>query len=250
MYNSVSKNVTVKVEDTSTLDFILDTGFSIDQPVSIGSRAQPKSSLRTTAPVDIIAPQELTNSTQIELSHILHYLVPSFHSTNQTVSDGTDHIDPATLRGLGPDQVLVLINGTVGRGTVGTDFYAIPVTSIERIEILRDGATSQYGSDAIAGVVNIILKKQVEVIDLVGRVGINKEGDGQTYYFGANFGFNVGQDGFLNITGEYRSRETKNRTGNYTGLVYSDSQTEDNLLINQNDFLNSTGYDDQQIMEI
>ncbi|QXP59268.1 TonB-dependent receptor domain-containing protein [Olleya sp. HaHaR_3_96] len=263
MYNSVSKSITIKVGETATLDFILETGFSIDQPVSLGSRAQPKSSLRTTAPVDIISTQDLTNATQIELSHILHYLVPSFHSTNQTISDGTDHIDPATLRGLGPDQVLVLVNGkrrhnsallnvngTVGRGTVGTDFNAIPVASVERIEILRDGATSQYGSDAIAGVVNIILKKQVEVIDIVGRVGVNSEGDGQTSYFSANFGFDIGDKGFINITGEYRSREATNRAGNYTGPVYSNTPSEDALLIDNNSFFSTTGYDKQQIMEI
>ncbi|WP_397363035.1 TonB-dependent receptor domain-containing protein [Olleya sp. R77988] len=263
MYNSVSKSVSLKVGDTSTLDFILETGFSIDQPISLGTRAEPMSSLETTAPVDIISPQELTNATQIELSHILHYLVPSFHSTNQTISDGTDHIDPATLRGLGPDQVLVLVNGkrrhnssllnvngTVGRGTVGTDFNAIPIASIERIEILRDGATSQYGSDAIAGVVNIILKKQVEVIDIVGRTGINKEGDGQTNYFGANFGFVLGEKGFINISGEYRNREATNRAGNYTGSVYSDIPSDDAALINTNDFYNTTGYKNQRIMEI
>ncbi|WP_272023984.1 TonB-dependent receptor [Olleya namhaensis] len=263
MYNSISKSITVKVGETATLDFKLETGFSIDQPVSLGSRAQPISSLRTTAPVDIISPQELTNATQIELSHILHYLVPSFHSTTQTISDGTDHIDPATLRGLGPDQVLVLVNGkrrhnsallnvngTVGRGTVGTDFNAIPVASVERIEILRDGATSQYGSDAIAGVVNIILKQQVEVIDIVGRVGVNKEGDGQTSYFGANFGFDIGTEGFINITGEYRSRESTNRAGNYTGPVYSDTPIEDAQLVSEHNFFNNTGYDNQKIMEI
>ncbi|WP_452224797.1 TonB-dependent receptor [Lacinutrix chionoecetis] len=263
MYNSVSKTVSVKVGETASLDFILETGFSIDEPVSLGSRAEPISSLKTTAPVDIISPQELTNSTQIELSHILHYLVPSFNSTNQTIADGTDHIDPATLRGLGPDQLLVLVNGkrrhnsallnvngTVGRGTVGTDFNAIPVASVERIEILRDGATSQYGSDAIAGVVNIILKKQIEVIDIHGRVGINKEGDGETKYFSANFGFNIGENGFINITGEYRNREATNRAGNYTGTVYSNDPDEDAILINENNFYNTTGYSDKRIMEI
>ena len=101
----------------------------------------------------------------------LNYVAPSFNSGTQTVADGTDHIDPASLRGLGPDQVLVLINGkrryntalvnlngTFGRGAVGTDLNAIPVSAIDRIEILRDGASAQYGSDAIAGVINIILK--------------------------------------------------------------------------------------------
>jgi len=263
MYKSQTNSVSVNVGKTATLDFILETAFPIDQPVSLGSRAKPRSLLKTTAPVDIISPQEITNSPQIELSHILHYLVPSFHSTNQTISDGTDHIDPATLRGLGPDQILVLINGkrrhnssllnvngTVGRGTVGTDFNAIPVASIERIEILRDGATSQYGSDAIAGVVNIILKEQVEVINIDGRFGMNTEGDGKAVYMGTNFGFKVGTEGFVNVTGEYRNREAVNRSGNYTGAVYSTDEIEDQALINANDFFNTTGYDDQQIMEV
>ncbi|MDH7448133.1 TonB-dependent receptor [Aquimarina sp. 2201CG14-23] len=263
MYNSISKTVSVKVGETAQLDFILETGFSIDQPISIGSRAQPRSLLKTTAPIDIISPQEITNSSQIELSHILHYLVPSFHSTHQTIADGTDHIDPATLRGLGPDQVLVLVNGkrrhsssllnvngTVGRGTVGTDFNAIPIASIERIEILRDGATSQYGSDAIAGVINIILKKQTEVIDVDNRVGITTEGDGFSTYSSANFGLKIGKDGYINVTAEYRNRESVNRAGDYTGTIYTDDPVEDQRLIEENNFFGQTGYSDRRVMQI
>ncbi|WP_298311433.1 TonB-dependent receptor [uncultured Aquimarina sp.] len=263
MYNSVSKTTQVKVGETAQVDFILETGFSMDQPISLGSRAKPRSLLKTTAPVDIISPQEITNSSQIELSHILHYLVPSFHSTHQTIADGTDHIDPATLRGLGPDQILVLVNGkrrhnssllnvngTVGRGTVGTDFNAIPIASIERIEILRDGATSQYGSDAIAGVINIILKKQTEVISIDNRVGITTEGDGFTTYSAANFGLKIGKEGFINVTAEYRDRESVNRAGDYTGTVYTDDLVEDEQLIQDNNFFNQTGYSGRRVMEI
>jgi len=182
------------------------------QPVSLGTRAKPTSSLETTVSVDVISPQDISNSSQIELSQVLQRLVPSFHSTNQTISDGTDHIDPGTLRGLGPDQVLVLINGkrrhnssllnvngTIGRGTVGTDFNAIPLSSIERVEVLRDGATSQYGSDAIAGVINIILKEQVQTIDINALAKTNTEGDGTTTYFSGNFGFDIGEKGFINL---------------------------------------------------
>ncbi|WP_452221252.1 TonB-dependent receptor [Lacinutrix salivirga] len=263
MYKTAAKAITVKVGEEKNLDFILETGFSINQPISLGSRVQPSSLLKTTAPVDIISPQDITNATHIELSHILHYLVPSFHSTNQTIADGTDHIDPATLRGLGPDQILVLINGkrrhnssllnvngTVGRGTVGTDFNAIPVASIERIEILRDGATSQYGSDAIAGVINIILKQQTQSIDLKARASKNTEGDGLTRYFAANFGFKIGTKGFINITGEYRDRDATNRAGDYTGSVYSNDPEEDAILIAENDFFNQTGYTNKRVMEI
>ncbi|TPN82268.1 TonB-dependent receptor [Aquimarina algicola] len=263
MYTNVSKSVTVKVGDTVTVDFILKTGFSIDQPVSLGSRAKPKSLLENTAAVDIISPQQLSNSSQVELSHILHYLIPSFHSTNQTIADGTDHIDPATLRGLGPDQVLVLVNGkrrhsssllnvngTIGRGSVGTDFNAIPIAAIERIEVLREGATSQYGSDAIAGVINIILKKQIEIIQVDNRVGINTEGDGLQVYSSANFGLKVGKRGFINVTAEYRDREAINRAGDYTGRVYSENEAADILAIEQNNFYNQTGYSGRRVMEI
>ncbi|WP_233194549.1 TonB-dependent receptor domain-containing protein [Aquimarina sp. I32.4] len=263
MYNPVSKTIDVKVGDTTKVDFVLETGFSIDQPVSLGSRAKPKSLLKNTAAVDIISPQQLTNSSEVELSHILHYFIPSFHSTNQTIADGTDHIDPATLRGLGPDQVLVLVNGkrrhnssllnvngTVGRGSVGTDFNAIPIASIERIEILRDGATSQYGSDAIAGVINIILKKQIEIIQLDNRVAINTKGDGFNVYSSANFGLKIGDEGYINVTAEYRERESINRSGNYTGTVYSDDRDSDQGLIEENNFFEQTGYSDKQVMEI
>jgi len=263
MYKTATKSVLVSASEELVFDFILETGFSIEQPVSLGSRAKPSSLLKTTAPVDIISPQDITNSPQIELSHILHYLVPSFHSTNQTISDGTDHIDPATLRGLGPDQILVLVNGkrrhnssllnvngTVGKGTVGTDFNAIPVASIERIEILRDGATSQYGSDAIAGVINIILKKQTQSIDVQGRAEQTTAGDGFTTYFSANFGFEVGKKGFINITGEYRNREAYNRAGDYNGLVYSNDPEEDADIIAANNFYDQNDYSGKRVMEI
>lgn len=263
MYNTAVKSVTVKAGETAVVDFVLETGFSIDQPISLGSRASPTSSLKKSSPVDVISPQDISNSTEMELGGILHYLSSSIHSTQQTISDGTDHIDPATLRGLGPDQVLVLINGkrrhnsallnvngTVGKGTVGTDLNAIPLATIERIEILREGATSQYGSDAIAGVINIILKKQTEVIDIDNRVRINSEGDGFESNSSGNFGINIGNNGFLNVTAEYRKRKATNRAGNYTGAVYSNDTEEDQQLIESNNFFNKTGYDNKQVMEI
>ncbi|GAA3512323.1 TonB-dependent receptor [Aquimarina addita] len=263
MYNSLSKSVTIKVGETINNDFVLRTGFSMDQPISIGSRGKPRSLLENTVPIDIISPQDISNSSQVELSHILHYLIPSFHATNQTIADGTDHIDPASLRGLGPDQVLVLINGkrrhnssllnvngTIGRGTVGTDFNAIPIAAIERIEVLRDGAASQYGSDAIAGVINIILKTQTDVIDVNNRVGITTAGDGFTTYSSANFGLKIGNRGFVNVTAEYRDKESVNRAGDYTGTVYVEDPIEDQQLILQNNFFGQTGYDNHRVMEI
>ena len=216
------------------------------------------------AAVDVISPTEISTSALISLSQILHYLVPSFHSTTQTISDGTDHTAPATLRGLAPDQVLVLINGkrrhtsslinvngTVGRGSVGTDFDAIPVSAIDRIEILRDGAAAQYGSDAIGGVINIILKDQTNVFSLNTMLNPTLYGDGTEFLLSTNYGLNLGKSGFVNVSAEYKQREALNRAGNYTGNIYSDNDSLDALLIEQNDFFGKlTDYDDQQIMQI
>jgi len=147
----------------------------LQEIVVVGSRNQNRTVLESPVPVDVINVEDLAiSSPQINVNQLLNYVAPSFTSNTQTISDGTDHIDPASLRGLGPDQVLVLINGkrrhnsslvnvngTFGRGSVGTDLNAIPVASIKRIEVLRDGAAAQYGSDAIAGVINIVLKESI-----------------------------------------------------------------------------------------
>lgn len=258
MYESQVRNINLNSGDSLQVDLQLSTGFSVDQQISVGSRAQPKSLLETSVPVDIISPQEISNSAQIELGQILHYLAPSFHSTHQTISDGTDHIDPATLRGLGPDQVLVLINGkrrhsssllnvngTLGRGTVGTDFNAIPVTAVDRIEILRDGAAALYGSDAIAGVINIILKEKTGSIDIDTRLGRNTEGDGQTTFTGANVGLPLSKTGFINLSAEYRERDPTNRAGNYTGQIYPSGSG-----FTDADFLARAPYGNGRVMEI
>ncbi|TGE12853.1 TonB-dependent receptor [Hymenobacter elongatus] len=162
----------VAVDGRTVLDVrLLDAATDLSEVVVTGSRAtEGRSNILTTAPVDVISAREIKLFAQTDVSQILTYVAPSFQSSRQTISDGTDHVDPASLRGLGPDQVLVLvngkrrhssalvnINGTVGRGSVGTDLNTIPNASIKRIEVLRDGAAAQYGSDAIAGVINIQL---------------------------------------------------------------------------------------------
>ncbi|WP_315822107.1 TonB-dependent receptor [Paraflavitalea speifideaquila] len=171
------------VQQDATLKVIADLG----SVVVIGSRSrQPRSKLTTAVPVDVISTREIKQFAQADLSQMLTYAAPSFQSARQTISDGTDHIDPAGLRGLGPDQTLVLvngkrrhttalvnINGTVGRGSVGTDLNAIPAAAIERIEVLRDGAAAQYGSDAIAGVINVVLKKNYTGFNISGQAGEN-----------------------------------------------------------------------------
>lgn len=226
-----------------------------EEIVITGSRSQGRSKLSTPSPVDVIPISQVVNDIgQVDLNQIINFIAPSFQSSRQTIADGTDHVDPAQLRGLGTDQVLVLVNGkrrhqsalvnvngTVNRGQVSTDMSAIPATSIERIEILRDGAAAQYGSDAIAGVINLVLKKSTGFLDANVSYGqyitkydknfalykiTNKTDDpsvkardGENFQASLGYGFDIGK-GYLNLTGEYISREPTNRTGTYTGAVY------------------------------
>ena len=192
-----------------------------------GSRARGRAAEDTAAPVDVIGKEELNATGATEIGQILQMLEPSFNFSRTFVSDGTDILRPATLRSLGPDQVLVLVNGkrrhqqalvnvqqTIGRGSAGTDINAIPLSAIERIEVLRDGAAAQYGSDAISGVINIILKKQTEETQLSVQAGKNYAGDGANYQGSVNTGIKLGGDGgYLNLSLEYRDRSETNRAG-------------------------------------
>jgi iron complex outermembrane receptor protein len=159
--------------------------------VSIGSRFAERTATESMVPIDIVSAAELTAGGYTETSQMLQSLVPSFNFPRATIGDGTDHIRPATLRGLAPDQVLVLVNGkrrhtsslvnvngTIGRGSVSVDLNSIPAAAIGRIEVLRDGASAQYGSDAIAGVINIVLDRTLGS-GFNGTYGITSEGDGQ-----------------------------------------------------------------------
>ncbi len=233
-------NATVNVKMT-------ENSSSLSEVVVIGSRSQTaRTNIQSAVPVDVISTKDLKGFSQIDVSQILNYVAPSFNSNRQTVTDGTDHIDPASLRGLGPDQVLVLvngkrrhttalvnINGSVGRGAVGTDMNVIPVAAIERIEVLRDGAAAQYGSDAIAGVINIVLKKNADglsasltggqnmttmnyVIPNINGGTINKSQsitDGGVVQFDFSKGFRLGSQGRLSVSGQYNAHGRTNRSG-------------------------------------
>lgn len=235
------KEVTVGENEALELNFEL-TSTTLDEMVVLGLRKKPRSQLDSPVPVDVIDIKSVTNDVgQVNLNQLLNYVAPSFNSNTQTMGDGTDHIDPASLRGLGPDQVLVLINGkrrhttslininsTFGKGTVGTDLNAIPTSSIKRIEILRDGAAAQYGSDAIAGVINIILEDEVNKLRInttgSGYTSRNSEGgiDGQTFQLGTNYGIQLGQRGFINLAGSIDFRNPTNRMKEFTGVIFTD----------------------------
>jgi iron complex outermembrane receptor protein len=203
----------------------------------IGSRSKNRVKTDVPVPVDVFNVSEITKGApQTSVTQILNYVAPSFTSNPTSTADATDHVDPAQLRGLGPDQVLILvngkrrhtsalvnINGSPGRGSVGTDLNAIPSFAIERIEVLRDGAAAQYGSDAIAGVINIVLKKNANYLTGGIQYGANLssgsnnfEGgaDGQTAQIDLNYGTSLGKPGsFLNVTGTAVTRQATSRAG-------------------------------------
>jgi iron complex outermembrane receptor protein len=239
-FKSEERAVNVSAGATAKLDFALVTAPVITQTVvAVGSRT-PRTNVDSPVAVDVITAEDMGRSGRTETGRVLSQLEPSFLSVPQTIADGTDHVDPASLRGLGPDQVLVLVNGkrrhrsallhvngTFGRGTVGTDLDAYPLGAIKRIEVLRDGAASQYGSDAIAGVINIVTKDSTDKLDIVNEAGITASRDGMQLMSAANYGFKVGEKGFVNLTGEFLQKDATNRAGTYTGPIYSNDPAMD-----------------------
>lgn len=248
-YGTQKTTITVKEGDTTPLNFTLsESAILIDQVIITGTRASNRTNLDAPVPVDVINVEELTVAApQTSLNQLLHTTAPSFSSNTQTISDGTDHIDPASLRGLGPDQVLVLlngkrrhtsslvnVNGTFGRGNVGTDLNAIPASAIDAIEVLRDGAAAQYGSDAIAGVINLRLRDQVNKLSVNFTTGANftknigpfggetKNQDGEVANLGINYGLPIGdKGGYINFTGEFDYRGSTNRMQEFSGGIFN-----------------------------
>ncbi len=218
------------------LFYPLAQAYELEKLVVLGSRFQERSVSDSPVPVDVITEEEIVATGQTEVGRVIQELVPSFNFSSSTISDGTDALRPATLRGLGPDQVLVLVNGkrrhksalihvntSVGRGTAGVDMNAIPVSAIKRIEVLRDGSSAQYGSDAISGVINIVLKDGYD-----GKVAVSVgqlyEGDGETVVASVNKGFSLGGESVVNATLEVRERSRSNRAGVMGDIQYPGSE--------------------------
>ncbi|MEY3209507.1 MAG: hypothetical protein RL064_1538, partial [Bacteroidota bacterium] len=266
-------NQTYTLKTAKSIEITLSaTSSDLNEVVVLGSRSTGRTKLESIAPVDVFDLKSLSAEVpQTNLTDILNHIAPSFNSTTQTVSDGTDHVDPATVRGLGPDQTLVLVNGkrrytsalvnvngTMGRGSVGTDLNAIASASIDKIELLRDGAAAQYGSDAIAGVLNIQLNRSIGVGKAVISSGANfttyesykqtapgdyKNGtgaafepvyyknsviDGQKTNASVNYGWKLGKTkgSFINVTLNLEHREPTIRSGERTGDI--DNRTSGN----------------------
>ncbi len=241
----------VAIKDQSEMNITLEErSIEFGGTQVVGTRSN-RSVIETAVPVDIIDVAAVTNkSGQVDVNQILQFVAPSFNSNKQSGADGADHIDPATLRGLGPDQTLVLINGkrrhqsslvnifgTRGRGNTGTDLNTIPAAAIDRIEILRDGASAQYGSDAIAGVINIVLKSSVNEFtgtitggEYMAKTGLkyvddSQRFDGETQNVNANYGIKWGEDGFANFTADFLNKAKTNRVakpGSFLNGIYRD----------------------------
>ena len=208
---------------------------SIDEVVITGTRVAARTRLDSLAPVDVLSEKTLASSSTTELAEALSTAAPSLNFPRPSITDGTDHIRPATLRGLAPDQTLVLVNGkrrhqsalvnvngSVGRGSAAVDLNAIPLAAIETVEVLRDGASAQYGSDAIAGVINLRLRDAREGgstsvtygqynTDVDTERGTRHETDGGTVTASGWVGLPLGPEGFITLSGEYRDRDPTSR---------------------------------------
>lgn len=204
----------------------------LDQVSVVGSRTQSRTDLESPVPIDVLSAQEIRASGYTDVSTILQSLLPSYNFPHPTTPDGNTHIRSATLRGLSPDQTLILVNGkrrhtsawvntggTVGKGAVSTDLNTIPVSAISRIEVLRDGASAQYGSDAIAGVINIVLREDDGFEGTFSR-GTTEDGGGGTTKISLDTGFAFPEGGGIHLTWDYRDRKAANRALDDTRQQY------------------------------
>lgn len=247
----LTQDVTVN-DERSAVNVALSSGVNIEQITVIGSRGKPRTDLDSPVPIDAIQATELLKTGQPDIAQSIHFSVPSFSAQKFGINDLAPLIDPAQLRGLGSDQTLLLVNGKrrhkvsffngndgVGKGQLGNDMNSIPSAAIERVEILRDGAAAQYGSDAIAGVVNMQLKKNrsggsfqaymgstytsPEYDDVTNKgtegekiYGDDAVTDGHTFKTSLNFGLPWGEDGFVSTTLAFSHQDPTDRSGTYS----------------------------------
>ncbi|MET0808426.1 MAG: TonB-dependent receptor plug domain-containing protein, partial [Pseudoxanthomonas sp.] len=227
---------------------------NLDNIIVTGTRATDRTVLESTSPIDVLTAEDIRKAGVLngELGTALQALLPSFNFPRQSNSGGADHVRAAQLRGLSPNQILVLVNGKrrhtsalvttgskIGRGTTPVDFNAIPVSAIKRIEVLRDGAGAQYGSDAVAGVINVILDDAPEGGSYEVSFGAHHTDvepidatltDGQTTFASAQVGSGIGEGGFFRVGLELKNREATNRAG-FDQIPFFEEQTPDNLAL-------------------
>ena len=226
----------IAIANQSVVNVTLQDGSSLDEVYLVGSRTAPRSNADSPLPVDILQAKELSRTGQATFDKALQYRIPSFNTVQTPVNDATSLLDPYEIRNMGPSRTLILINGkrknlsallytqtSPGRGETGADISAIPTDAIKRVEILRDGASAQYGSDAIAGVMNIILKDNITDGSVTVRTGITSEGDGEMLGISVNNGTAIGEDkGFINYTIDMSKLSNSNRPGTVSALGEAD----------------------------
>ncbi len=222
-FTSVTKAATGSVLNITLSE---DGGQNLEEVVVTGTRTAPRTNTTSALPIDVLSSKDMISTGQATFDKALQYRIPSFNTVNTPVNDATSLLDPYEIRNMGPSRTLILINGkrknlsalvyvqtSPGRGETGADISAIPTDAIERVEILRDGASAQYGSDAIAGVMNIILKKNTNGGSATLRSGITSQGDGEMFGLSINNGTTVGEKGFVNYTLDFSKTEMSNRPG-------------------------------------
>ncbi|MEQ8955966.1 MAG: TonB-dependent receptor plug domain-containing protein, partial [Gammaproteobacteria bacterium] len=198
----------------------------VEEIITIGTRRAERSATDSSVPVDVISGDEFVNMGYADLNEMLRTAVPSYNVDRHSISDAATLVRPATLRGLPPDNVLILVNGKrrhrsgviaelggdLAEGSQGADISAIPALAFRQTEVLRDGAAAQYGSDAIAGVINFVLKDDPDGYTLDARTGEFAEGDGTLTQFMGNIGLPLGDDGFMNITASWMEQDPTSRS--------------------------------------
>ena len=246
-FTTVTDSVVITAGGTTTADFTLTRAVATLEAVStLGTRGEARTVIDAPAPIDVLSSAEIKATGRTETAQMIQAVAPSFNFPRTSIGDGTDAVRPATLRGLAPDQTLVLVNGKrrhnsalvnvngfVGRGSAPVDLNAIPSSMIDHIEILRDGAAAQYGSDAIAGVMNIVLKQatagearvtlgedfttynradDVPVTPFPVQAGERTARDGKVFQAALDHGWSFSDNGFVHLSGEIRDRGFTNRT--------------------------------------
>ncbi len=220
--------IEVAIPASGAMAVVMNTSSSTlgEVVISTGSRSNQRTITDSPLPIDILSARDIQSTGQMTFDKALQYRVPSFNTVNTPVNDATALLDPYEIRNMGPSRTLILINGkrknmsslcyiqtSPGRGETGVDISAIPTDAIKRVEILRDGASAQYGSDAIAGVMNIILKDKFEYGSVTLNSGITHKGDGEMIGISLNNGANFGEKGFINYTISLQRQALANRPG-------------------------------------
>ena len=261
-YKKAEQQIRIEGKQTKTIDIVLTPNEQMGEVVVVGSRsATPRSNLNTPVPADVFSPKQLVQTGQMNLTQMLNFAAPSYNASRELLNE------PVTLRGLDPQHVLILLNGTryhnqawyyqgylkgqLGRGSAGNDLNSIPFSAIDKVEILRDGASAQYGSDAIAGVINIRLTETTGKTSIRLHTGQYYAGDGEKFSFGINRGFPISKKGFVNFSADYRYQLPVYRGGVYQGTVYTRFDNADSIRIKATDdsIINARGFDRKSVLD-